>query len=120
MSKVLVVYSGIAIATLFGHYALNTQRNIEQMKWLIKLSDQKEKIQEDQTIDLMYSLQQATFKGDIHRSEGYVAGVVDGINRPNYYKSIWHDGYDRGSSVQEESNVVMNAAKESSLNKDKK
>lgn len=100
MSKTLVVYVGVAIATLLGHYTLWTQRRISDMEFLLNAADQKEKIQDDQVNELIASLQQANRTNDSYKTEGYVAGMLDVINKPDHYMSIWHNGYDRGSAVQ--------------------
>ena len=100
MSKTLAVYVGVALATLVGHYTLNTQRHMANLEVLVRAADQKERIQADQIRELISNLQQANVKNENLRTEGYVAGVTDMINKPDHYMAIWHHGYDRGSSVQ--------------------
>jgi hypothetical protein len=102
MSKTLTVYVGVAIATLIGHYTLNTQRQISNLVVLVQAADQKERIQADQIRELIAGLQQANQKNETLKTEGYVAGVSDAINKPDHYMAIWHQGYDRGSSVQKD------------------
>lgn len=100
MSKMLAVYVGVAVVTLIGHYTLNTQRHMANLEVLVRAADQKERIQADQIRELISNLQQANVKNENLRTEGYVAGVMDMINKPDHYMAIWHNGYDRGSSVQ--------------------
>jgi hypothetical protein len=100
MSKTLAVYVGVAVATLIGHYTLNTQRHMTNLEVLVRAADQKERIQADQIRELIAGLQQANQKNETLKTEGYVAGVSDAINKPDYYMAIWHQGYDRGSAVQ--------------------
>lgn len=97
MTKTFVVC--VAVVTLFGHYTLNLQRKVDQLEAMSKLSIQKDKLDNDQIRDLMYSVQQLTTKNETLKTEGFVQGVVSAVNRPNYYQSIWHAGYDRGSEV---------------------
>lgn len=117
MSKTLVVYVGVAVATLFGHLMLNNQRKIDNLEVLAKAGYAKEKIQDDSIRELIAALQQANYKNETIRSEGYVSGVVDAVNKPNYYADIWHKGYDRGASVQEE--VMKVGLNQESPNEDK-
>jgi len=107
MSKTLAVYVGVAIATLIGHYTLNTQREISNLEVLVKAADQKERIQADQIRELIAGLQQANQKNETLKTEGYVAGVSDAINKPDHFMAIWHQGYDRGAAVQTD---VMNVS----------
>lgn len=100
MSKTLAIYVGVAIATLIGHYGLWTQRKISDMEFLLNAADQKEKIQDDQVNELIASLQQANRTNDSYKTEGYVAGMLDVINKPDHYMQVWHNGYDRGAAVQ--------------------
>ena len=108
MTKTFAVYCGVAIATLVGHYTLNTQRHMTNMEFLLKASDTKERIQNDQIGELISGLQLANQKNESLRTEGYLAGVADVINKPDHYMAIWHQGYDRGSAVQADAmNVSM-------------
>lgn len=106
MSKTLATYIIVAIVTLAGHYALNAQRHMTHSEFLLKAAEQKEKIQTDQIRELIADLQNAKQKNDSMRTEGYVAGVSDAVNKPDHYMAIWHNGYDRGTAVQMD---VMNA-----------
>jgi hypothetical protein len=101
MSK-LALYCGIAIVTLFGHYVLNSQRHLSNMEFLLKASSAKENIQDDQIRELISDLQQAHQQNESVKTEGYIAGVSDVINKPDHYMAIWHQGYDRGSAVQQD------------------
>jgi len=101
------LYCLVAIATLVGHYGLNTQRYMFYADFLLKAADQKEKIQDDQVRELVSSLQQANQRNESMKTEGYVAGAMDVIDRPDHYSTIWHEGYNRGSAVQQD---VMNVS----------
>jgi hypothetical protein len=107
MSKTFALYVGVAIATLIGHYALNNQRQMASLEVLVKAGDQKDRIQTDQIRELIYNLQQASQKNETSRNEGFIAGVIDAMQKPDHYMAIWHNGYDRGSEVQKE---VINAS----------
>lgn len=117
MSRTFIVYCTVTVATLIGHYALNSQRQITNLQMLVEVSHQKENIQNDQIVELIASLQQANQRNDALKTEGYVAGISDAINKPDHYLAIWHQGYDRGSMVQKDimslssKNQVDSAAK---------
>jgi len=96
------LYCVVAIATLVVHYGLNTQRYLFYADFLLRAADQKEKIQDDQVRELISSLQQANQRNETMKTEGYVAGAMDVIVRPDHYMAIWHEGYDRGSAVQQD------------------
>lgn len=56
---------------------------------------------ESETIrDLMYELDQLRLSANLQHHRGYVAGVVDSVNKPDYYSEVWHSGYSRGTEVQ--------------------
>jgi hypothetical protein len=57
---------------------------------------------ESETIrDLMYELDQVKTESELRYHRGYVSGIVDTVNRPDYYTQIWHSGYSRGAEVQQ-------------------
>lgn len=97
MSKAFVV--GVAVATLCGHWMLNTQRENASLKFLLQAANKKEQIQDDQIRELIYNSQQMITKTESLKAEGFVAGVLDMLNKPEHYNAIWHDGYNRGTSV---------------------
>jgi hypothetical protein len=56
---------------------------------------------ESETIrDLMYELDQVRLSANLQHHRGYVSGVVDSVNKPDYYTDVWHSGYSRGAEVQ--------------------
>lgn len=56
---------------------------------------------ESETIrDLMYELEQLQLTTNLQHHRGYVSGVIDSVNKPDYYSDVWHSGYSRGAEVQ--------------------
>lgn len=102
MSKNFKMFLAICVATLFGHYLINVHNEIRQLKFLLSAADQKDRIQTDQVAELISDLRSAEMRNQGSRTEGYVAGVTDMIQKPDYYNTIWHNGYSRGSDVAAE------------------
>lgn len=102
MTKTFALYCGVAVATLIGHWGLNTQQRLANQDIIIKASQTKERIQNDQINELMAGLRQSNQSLESSKTQGYIAGVTDMINRPDHYMAIWHNGYDRGSAVQQD------------------
>lgn len=98
MNKFLI--AGIAAVTLTVHYGIYLNWKIDYQDQMIKLADQKSKIDNDQIRDLLIMSQQTNYKIESARTEGYVSGAVDVIHKPDRYNAIWHAGYDRGVAVQ--------------------
>jgi hypothetical protein len=59
------------------------------------------KLGNDQIRDLMYELQQARIADEAAKTRWFVAGAVAAAEKPDYYREIWHAGYDRGQEVQQ-------------------
>jgi hypothetical protein len=53
-------------------------------------------IADDQVRELNMNLVRAYSEQDSASIRGFIQGVVDAVNRPDHYTSIWHDGYNRG------------------------
>lgn len=100
--KTIVVVSVICVGTLFGHYYLNAESEKAQLRQALELSDQKYKIANDQIRDLMYSIRATDNESGAEKQAGYIAGVLDGINRQDHHLAIWHDGYNRANDVHAE------------------
>ena len=104
-SKTFVIL--IALATLGTHWEINQQRKISDLQASVELYKGRAIIANDEVHDLLFNLQTANNKSEFLKTQGYVAGVVDEINRSNTkpserpeYFAIWHNGYDRGTSNQ--------------------
>ena len=69
---------------------------------LCLIVEQKDKINQDQVVELMNKLRDIQIEKETTKSSGYVAGVLDTLQRPDHYSAIWHNGYDRGTDVQQQ------------------
>ena len=96
------VIIAVAVGTLFGHYFLNAESEKAQLRQALDISDQKYDIANDQIRDLMYSIRATSNESGAEKQAGYIAGILDGINREDHHLAIWHDGYNRGNDVQVE------------------
>lgn len=107
MTRTLAVYVGLLVATLAVHYGLYLNQRVYQMEMLVKLSGERERIQNDQVQELLSMTQHTNQRVESARTEGFVAGIVDGTNKPDHYQAVWHNGYDRGTAVQKDVESVM-------------
>lgn len=55
----------------------------------------------DQIADVSYQLMCARNERDTQSMQQFVAGVVATIDKKDDYSAIWHDGYNRGTAVQQ-------------------
>ncbi len=107
MTRTLAVYVALLAATLVAHYGINLNNRLYQMEMLVKLNDERERIQNDQVQELLSAVQNSTQKIEAARTEGFVSGVVNATNKPDHYQAIWHNGYDRGALVQKDAESVQ-------------
>ncbi len=84
------------IALIFGQVLYYQNNQISVLKEIVKLNEKSEKIDQDQIRDLIYFSQEEQNKNEEIATRNYVAGVIDCINRRDYYTEIWHEGFDRG------------------------
>lgn len=92
----------VAAITVVIHACLYADNQRKNMEFLLKSYEQRSRIQDDQIRDLIADLENATLKSEAYRSEGYISGVIDSINRKPEFQQIWHRGYDRGVETQME------------------
>lgn len=69
---------------------------IGTLKRELRLTAAAKAIADDQVRELSMNLGRMCAEQDSASIKGFVQGVVDAINRPDHYRTIWHDGYDRG------------------------
>lgn len=55
----------------------------------------------DQIADITYQLDRLREERDTTSTQQFIAGIVSTIDRHNDYSAIWHDGYSRGTAVQQ-------------------
>jgi len=95
-------FAAIAILTVVAHYVLISESEKKNLRMALQISHQKERIDNDQIRDLMFSLREEKGNKQVDKAAGFVAGVLDQMNRPTYYDAIWHDGYNRANDVKEQ------------------
>lgn len=93
--------AGVLIALAIS-FQINLYQNhrIKSLQDLVSLDFKARQIDQDQIRDLMFQLQMANSEKQAASSASFVAGVVDSINRKDYYAEVWHNGFDRGSQNQ--------------------
>jgi len=60
-----------------------------------------QRIAGDQIADMMYELSRVRSERDSNDTQKFVEGVVAAIERRDEFSAIWHDGYSRGTEVQQ-------------------
>lgn len=74
---------------------------IQSLHRELRVSSQALKIEASQASDLMYQLQQIRGDQNSAATQNFVAGVAAAVDDRDRYSAIWHNGYDRGSQVQQ-------------------
>jgi hypothetical protein len=99
-TRLFVVIAGIAVAAI-GQIALTQHNLITMLKQEISLLERENNIEKEEIRDLLFQLSQNKTEKEAIGVKHYVSGVVDTINKPDYFREIWHSGYDRGSANQQ-------------------
>jgi len=99
-TRLFVVIAGIAVAAI-GQIALTQHNLITMLKQEISLLERENNIEKEEIRDLLFQLSQNNAEKEAIGVKHYVSGVVDTINKPDYFREIWHSGYDRGSANQQ-------------------
>jgi len=99
MKKTVSICSAICMVTLFGHYVVYSQSRISDLEMTLEISNQKHTIANDQIRDLMYVVRDQSNTNNYEKQSGFVAGLLEGVQKKDHYMTIWHDGYNRGGEV---------------------
>jgi len=65
----------------------------------IRLLERSRDLANDQINELFYTVDTLRSEKDSTATRQFVAGVIEAIQNKEYLTSVWHDGYDRGTSV---------------------
>lgn len=107
----------LCVSTLFGIYYITSQSEIRMLEQRVELGNKACEIADNQIRDLMYENQKVAQEKESSKTISYVAGAIDAsVQRPDYYREIWHRGYDQGSEVKQE----LAESEEKQLEKEKK
>lgn len=89
-----------AIATFFLFQIVIYQHyKIELLSSEIKIVERSKQIEQDQSRELMYHLNNLKTENESIGIKQFVAGVTLAMKDPDVQK-IWHEGYDRGVEVK--------------------
>ena len=94
--------ASVAIATLALHFGIYAFTKADSLQMQLNIAQQKEKIDNDQIRDLLYQTKDQEREKDSAKAQGYLAGIMEGIIRKDYWSQVWHEGYNRGSEVREQ------------------
>jgi hypothetical protein len=108
--SVVVILAQVIVAQHITISGLQSQ--LEYAKSACRLSG-------DQISDMMYQLSQLQDERNFERTQNYIAGVVDTIDRRDEFSAIWHDGYSRGTAIQQYA-AELDAKKVSAYTDEKK
>ena len=82
----------------------------------MEIVSQAKNIESDQVLDLMMQLSSAKSEAAAAGTQHFVSGVMAAIQSPDHYSEIWHNGYDRGTEVE---NYIASLDKEKTYTKRK-
>ena len=85
---------------------------IAHLRQRLEFVQDAHRIEMSQIADLQYQLEQVRDQANAAETAGFVSGVVDAIQRRDYYTEIWHSGYTRGTEVQQYANQLDRAERE--------
>lgn len=97
----------VCVATIFAHMIINYQKSIWILEQQLSFSEKNNQIEAEQIRDLMYELEKNRAENTRISTTQYISGVLDSLNRKEYFNEIWHAGYDRGSEVQSYADSVI-------------
>lgn len=72
---------------------------IGSLKRELRLAEAAKGIADDQIRELSMALDRVCSQSESVAVKNFVHGVVEAINRPDHFKSVWHDGYNQGMTV---------------------
>jgi len=73
---------------------------IGSLKRELRLHESAKMIADDQIRELEMNVNTLTSERDSVAEQSFVRGVIEAFNKPNYYNSVWHDGYNNAMQVQ--------------------
>jgi hypothetical protein len=97
----LLITVALGLQVMFFQY-----QQIDSLKQDLALTQKAKEIEQDQSQDLMYQLTQAKLENESLATKYFVAGVVEAVSKPDRYAEIWHAGYDRGTAVQADAELL--------------
>lgn len=86
----------VVCVSIFGQIIYSQNNQINTLKEIVQLNEKALKIDQDQIRDLIYLSQEEKNKSEEVATRNYVAGIIDCMNRRDYYTEVWHEGFDRG------------------------
>jgi hypothetical protein len=101
IAAALFAFFALATAAVVSQIALTQHNLITMLKQEISLLERENNIEKEEIRDLLFQLSQSNAEKESIGIKHYVSGVVDTINKPDYFREIWHSGYDRGSANQQ-------------------
>lgn len=90
--SVVIVLAQIIVAQYMVVSGLRTE---------LRFAQAAHRLTADQIADLTYQVECARNELNTQNTQQFIAGVVAAIDRRDEYTAIWHDGYSRGSEVQQ-------------------
>lgn len=73
---------------------------IQILSDVVEINKKARQLDQDQIRDLMFEIQSVKSQNQSIAMTNFVAGVVDSINKKDYYSEIWHAGFSQGMQNQ--------------------
>jgi hypothetical protein len=74
---------------------------ISHLRSQLEFNQTAHRLASDQIADMMYELDRVRSTRDTNNLQQFVAGAVTMIDRRDDFTAMWHDGYNRGTAVQQ-------------------
>jgi hypothetical protein len=92
----VVAAGAVAVAVALLQIAVYQWCEIGSLKRELRLMSTAKEIADDQISELSTAFERVCSERDSVAVKNFVHGVVEAINRPDHFKSVWHDGYNQG------------------------
>lgn len=100
-----IVSVAIAFFSLQVMFAMYFE--ISRLNFRLELAEKSKSIATDQIDELMYIVTNLRTEKESTGTQSFVAGVVEAVEKKDYYNAIWHDGYNRGGAVAQYASEII-------------
>lgn len=96
-----VVSICFSVVILLAQVIVTQYMVISGLQTELRFAQSAHRLAADQITDLTYQVDRAREELTAQNTQQFIAGVVTAIDRRDDYTAIWHDGYSRGTAVQQ-------------------
>ncbi len=114
-SQIFVDVVFVLVVSFFIHFTIHQHNTIQDLEHLNTVSTERNRINDDQLRDVMYSMMRTGHDNDLElaKNQGRSEGILVAIKDPEVteeYHELWHDGYYRGMAQNEFSLETVTAS----------